>query len=133
MAGVAIKISEDTAELVRQAAKAAKNRTMAGQVEHWARLAREIEDCATVSEVNAIKEAQGDLATIDNVELRERVAKIMNAFRGSSPATLRQKVGLDEQVVYEPDADHPGGVVRIEPDGKRTVGHLDGRTFVPVS
>ena len=39
----------------------------------------------------------------------------------------------NETLVLTICPDNPGDVVRIEPDGSRTSGHLDGRTFVPAS
>lgn len=130
MPAVAIKISEEIADLVRRAAAAA-DRSMAGQVEHWARIAMEIEDRATVTEVNAIKQMRGDVANIDNPQLRERVDRIISDFRSTPPASLRQKIGLDQRPVYEPDPGSTGGVLRIDPDGTRTRGRIEGRVFVP--
>lgn len=130
MPAVAIKISEEVAELVRRAA-AASNRSMAGQVEHWARLAMEIEDRATVTEVNAIKAMRGDADSIDDVALRERVVQLIEDFRSTPPEELRERIGLDRKAVFEPDPDTAGAVVRIDPDGTRTHGRLVGRRFVP--
>lgn len=80
MAGVAIKISEEVAELVRRAA-AASDRSMAGQVEHWARLAMEVEDLATVTEVNAIKAMRGDVANIEDPAMRKRIEAVLENVR----------------------------------------------------
>lgn len=130
MPAVAIKISEEVAELVRRAA-VASDRSMAGQVEHWARLAMEVEDRATVTEVNAIKEMRGNPDGIRDAELRERVDRVISEFRSATPADLRERVALNRRPVYEPDPESAEGVIRIDPDGTRTRGHLAGRVFVP--
>lgn len=130
MPAVAIKISEEVAELVRRAATAS-DRSMAGQVEHWARLAMEVEDRATVSEVNAIKSMRGDPDRIPDAELRQRVNHVIAGFRAAPPAQLREKMGLNQRPVYEPDPECAEGAIRIDPDGTRTRGRLEGRVFVP--
>lgn len=132
MPAVAIKISEEVAELVRRAATAS-DRSMAGQVEHWARLAMEVEDRATVTEVNAIKGMRGDSAHISDADLRERVDRIIGEFRSTGSAELRERIGLDQRAVYEPDPENPEGVVKVDPDGTRTRGSIEGRVFVPSS
>ncbi len=130
MPAVAIKISEEVAELVRRAAKVS-DRSMAGQIEHWAKLAMEVEDRATVSEVNAIKGTEGNWDSIQDEPLRERVERLVAEFRFATKEEIRHRIGLVQRAVYEPDSSAPGGVVRIEPDGTRIRGRIEGRDFVP--
>ncbi|MCB1087082.1 MAG: hypothetical protein KDM63_08555 [Verrucomicrobiae bacterium] len=131
MPAVAIKISEEVAELVRRAAAAA-DRSMAGQVEHWARLAMDIEDRATVTEVNAIKAMRGDLANIEDASMRERVTAVLGEVRqGKRAATTRETLREGGLPLYESDPDDPERIIEVAADGTRRRGRFVDRVFVP--
>ena len=95
-------------------------RSIAGQVEFWARLGRAIEPLLQGAQVLTLS--------------RNATARPLSACLESvdSPAGRRQ---LDEFLQtqpyphYEPAADSPGLLVCIEADGKRTVGRFVNRQF----
>jgi hypothetical protein len=97
-------------------------RSIAGQIEFWARLGRAIEPLLRGDKALALRRA-GDtkplsecMRSVDSVEGRQRVAEHLK----SRPYPH-----------YEPAAS-PGLLVRIESNGKRTVGRFVNREFRPV-
>jgi hypothetical protein len=97
-------------------------RSIAGQIEFWARLGRAIEPLLRGDKALALRRA-GDskplsecLRSVDSPEGRQRVADHLK----SRPYPH-----------YE-SADSPGLLVRVESNGKRTVGRFINREFQPV-
>src|SRR5262245_50979022 len=97
-------------------------RSIAGQIEFWARLGRAIEPLLRGDRAMALRRA-GDakalsdiLRDADSPEGRRRVADHLK----SRPYPH-----------YEP-ADSPGLLIRIEANGKRTCGRFVNRQFEPV-
>jgi hypothetical protein len=97
-------------------------RSIAGQIEFWARLGRAVEPLLSGRETLALRKS-GDvtplskmLATVDTPQGRRRVAE----FLGTQPFPH-----------YEPAPGKPGLLVRIEADGQRTVGKFVNRQFRP--
>lgn len=95
-------------------------RSIAGQVEFWARLGRAIEpllqgtQALALSRNGAANPISACLETVDSPEGHGRVA----AFLQTQPFPH-----------YEPAPDSPGLLIRIEADGKRTVGRFVNRQF----
>lgn len=94
-------------------------RSIAGQIEFWARLGRAIEPLLQGDKALALRRA-GDskplsecIRSVDSTDGRKRVAEHLQ----SRPFPH-----------YEP-ADAPGLLVRIEENGKRTVGRFVNREF----
>ena len=94
-------------------------RSIAGQIEFWARLGRAIEPLLRGDKVLALRRA-GDvqplsdcLNSVDSSDGRQRVGEHLNNLPYPH---------------YEP-ADSPGLLVRIEANGKRTVGRFVNREF----
>ncbi|MHB1306118.1 MAG: TA system antitoxin ParD family protein [Limisphaerales bacterium] len=95
-------------------------RSIAGQVEFWARLGRAIEPLLQGTQAlalcrnAAVHPLSACLDGVDCAEGRRRVAD----FLQTQPFPH-----------YEPAPDSPGFLVRIEADGKRTVGRFVNRQF----
>ena len=95
-------------------------RSIAGQVEFWARLGRAIEPLLQGTQAMAlcrnatVRPLSACLDTVDSPEGRGRVA----AYLQARPYPH-----------YEPAADYPGLLVRIEADGTRAVGRFVNRRF----
>lgn len=94
-------------------------RSIAGQIEFWARLGRAIEPLLRGDKALALRRS-GDsqplsesLSSVDSPEGRRRVAEHLNNLPYPH---------------YEP-ADAPGLLVKIEANGKRTVGRFVNREF----
>lgn len=127
---VAIKVSAELANSARNEANAA-DRSMTGQIEHWAKLGRAIEAILPSQVAAALKRCAGDLDTLEDEPMRRKVLDALAVFQAQSPDLLRQKIGIDQQTLFETDPENPGGIIRISPDGTRIRGVMDGRTFVP--
>lgn len=97
-------------------------RSIAGQIEFWARLGRAIEPVINGDQALALRRL-GDAAA-----LSERLKTV------DTPAgRQRLQAHLSTRPFPQYEAcDSPGLLVRIDADGKRTVGRFVNREFVPV-
>ena len=95
-------------------------RSIAGQVEFWAKLGRAIEPLLQGTQALALcrnaaaRPLSACLDSVDSPAGRQRVAKFLQT---------------QPHPHYEPAPDAPGLLVRIEADGKRTVGRFINRQF----
>jgi len=114
-----VKLSDDLILDARITSELAE-RSIAGQIEFWAKLGRAIEPLLSGSQVLALQRAGGAkplsacLEAVDSPEGRRRVAEHLKA----QPFPH-----------YEQAPDRPGMLVRIDADGKRTVGRFVRRKF----
>ena len=114
-----VKLSD---ALVLDARLAGKSweRSIAGQVEFWAKLGRAVESLLQGRQALALCRSAANeplsacLDTVDSAAGRRRVT----GFLKTQPYPH-----------YEPAPDAPGLLVRIEADGKRTVGRFVNRQF----
>jgi hypothetical protein len=99
-------------------------RSIAGQVEFWARLGRSVDlllegrQAMALCRGGAARPLSECLDTVDSAEGRVRVT----AFLRSQPFPH-----------YEPHPDRPGVLVRTGEDGHRTVGRFVNREFRPLA
>ncbi|NOZ41015.1 MAG: hypothetical protein GXP24_12445 [Planctomycetes bacterium] len=114
-----VKISDSLILDARQTSKVAE-RSIAGQIEYWARLGRAVEPLISGEKALALRQT-GDLkplfellASVDTAEGRSRVAEV-----------------LAEQPFphYESAPNQPGLLVRTEADGQQAIGKFVGRKF----
>lgn len=118
-----VKLS-DALVLDARLAGEAMERSIAGQVEFWARLGRAVEMTLQAPQVFALsrKVAARPLSecldSVDSPEGRRRVTD----FLRSQPFPH-----------YEPHPGRPGLLICIASDGKRTVGRFVNRKFRPVN
>jgi len=114
-----VKLSDELVLDARLTAEIAE-RSIAGQIEYWAQLGRAIEpllqgaQALALRRAGAVKPLSECLETVDSPEGRRRVAEHLNSLPFPH---------------YEPTADAPGMLVRIEADGTRTVGRFVNRQF----
>ena len=118
-----VKLSDSLVLDARLTSKLAE-RSIAGQIEFWARLGRAVEPLLSGETALALRKC-GDaapisemLASVDAPEGRRRVAE----FLENQPFPH-----------YEPAPGKPGLLVRIEEDGRRTVGRFVRGDFRPAS
>ena len=119
--GQPVKLSDQLVLDARIVGEAAE-RSIASQIEFWARLGRAIEPVLRTDEALRLKQ-RGEavplsacLGDVDTAAGRDRV----KAFLASGPYPR-----------FEPAADRPGHVVKIEKDGTRKVGRFVNRKFRP--
>jgi hypothetical protein len=99
-------------------------RSIAGQIEYWANLGRAIDPLLQGTQALALcKKASARplsecLETVDTPEGKDRVKKYLET---------------QPYPHYEQAKDAPGLLVRIEADGKRTIGRFVNRKFQPVA
>jgi hypothetical protein len=116
-----VKLSDALVLDARLAAQAGE-RSIAGQVEFWARLGRSIELLLQGQQVLALRRGASArplsacLESVDSPGGRERVA----AWLESEPFPH-----------FQPHPDQPGLLLRIDEDGRQTVGRFVNRQFVP--
>jgi hypothetical protein len=96
-AAVAIKVSAELANSARNEANAA-DRSMTGQIEHWAKLGRAIEAILPSQVAAALKRCAGDLDTLEDATMRHKVLDALAVFQTQAPDLLRKKIGLDQHV-----------------------------------
>lgn len=117
-----VKLS-DSLVLDARLAGEIEERSIAGQVEFWAKLGRSVELLLEGQKVirlirkGEIKPLSACLESVDSIAGRERVA----AYLETLPFPH-----------YRPLADRPGLLERLEEDGTRTVGRFVNRKFEAV-
>jgi hypothetical protein len=117
-----VKLSDALVLDARQTSGVAE-RSIAGQIEFWARLGRAVEPLLNGDHALALRRAGDEqplsslLATVDTTQGRKRVAD----FLASQPFPH-----------YEPAKGNSSLLVRIEANGKRTVGKFLNGEFRPV-
>lgn len=117
-----VKVSDALILDARLTAKIAE-RSIAGQIEFWARLGRAIEPFLTGDKALALRR------TGDAQPLSEAIKSVDSA---AGRRRLAEELTKRPFPHYEP-ADSPGLLVRIEANGKRTVGRFVSREFRPVN
>jgi len=114
-----VKLSDGLVFDARMAGSAVQ-RSIAGQVDYWARLGRAVDlllegrQAIALSRGAATASLSSHIASVDSEEGRRRV---------------RDFLATQPYPHYEPLEDHPGLLVRIEADGTRTTGRFVNRRF----
>lgn len=117
-----MKLSDALVLDARLTAKTAE-RSIAGQIEFWAKLGRAVEPLLLGVQVMALTRAGAArplsecLESVDSPEGRQRVARHLESLPFPR---------------YE-QSDTPGLLVRTTADGKRTIGRFVNRRFEPVT
>jgi hypothetical protein len=118
-----VKLSDNLVLDARLAGEVVE-RSIAGQVEFWAKLGRAVEQLLQAPQVIALcrtasaRPLSACLSSVDSPEGRQRVADFLQAQAFPH---------------YEPDPKKPGLLVKIDSDGRRTSGRFINRRFRPVS
>jgi hypothetical protein len=116
-----VKLSDALVQDARATGEVAE-RSIAGQIEHWARLGRAVEAVLRGDEALAFKK-------------RSQVVQLSAALDADSEAgraRFHAHMAARPYPRFEPAPDAPGLFVRLDEDGTRTVGRLIGREFRPV-
>ena len=118
--GQPVKLS-DSLVLDARIAGEAQQRSIAGQVEFWARLGRSVDELLDGRSRRALKESAGQKP------LSELVASV-----GTGEGKARLKAYLESRPFphFEPHPTRKGVLVRIEENGTRSVGRFIQRQFV---
>jgi hypothetical protein len=129
-----VKLSDELVAAARKMAVDA-NRSIAGQVEHWASLGRAIEGLLTSADAHSLKRSKGSIskAIPDSARRLAVATAIAQALDSSSHIGLAERVAPNDRPRYGSDPAFPGLVVRVDPDGTRTPGRFVDRQFVPLT
>lgn len=148
--GQVIRLSNELAALVKDEAEAA-SRSIGAQVEHWARLGREVERILAHDWVVRLKGARpakgkkaaarrrgalpagfGDLDSAIEAEIERRalMAGVAQAVAQIDRQRVDRAVRGKGNPVYGVDPAAPGFITRYEPDGRKTPGHMVNGKFV---
>lgn len=116
-----VKLSDALVQDARATGEVAE-RSIAGQIEHWARLGRAVEAVLRGDEALAFKK-------------RGKVVQLSAALDADSEAghaRFHAHMAARPYPRFEPASDAPGLFVRLDEDGTRTLGRLIGREFRPI-
>ena len=132
--GMPVKLSDDLVLSARLEAEAT-DRSIAAQVEHWAKLGRAVEAALQHADTLALKGSDGDLANaFPNLSQRETVHALLERIVATTDrSAVTGRLQARGKPVYGTDPRFPGLVVRIAPDGTRMPGHFENRRFVPTA
>ena len=125
-----VKLSDELVKLARTEAEAS-DRSITAQIEHWAKLGRSVETALGHEEVLALKGADGNLTSaFPGLSARQAVYTLLQQIAATTDRSELARTLTRGKVVYQRDPGGSGSIMRIEPDGRRTVGRLEKRRFV---
>jgi hypothetical protein len=116
-----VKLSDDLVLDARLTGEVAE-RSIAGQVELWARLGRAVEGILRTDRVLQLKQR-------GNAQPVSACLAVVGTEAGKAP--LAAVLDARPYPRFEAAPDKPGFVVRVEQDGTRTVGRFVSRVFKP--
>lgn len=123
-----VKLSDDLVRDAREEAKAA-DRSITSQIEHWARLGRNVENILRHEDVLNLKRASEKDDALGPPPTRRAVLAALRRIASDGPRTELATTLMKGRTVYQ-DAGE-GRIERIERDGTRTVGRIINRRFTP--
>lgn len=126
--GMPVKLSDELVESAREEA-ANTDRSITGQIEHWAKIGRSVETVLKHQDLQTLKQSPltARLTSGARRTIQTALARIVEeSDRRSLARGLRKG-----RTVYQIDPAGSGLTERIEPDGRRTLGRLVNRRFVP--
>jgi ParD-like antitoxin of type II bacterial toxin-antitoxin system len=124
-----VKVSDRLLVLARQEARDA-HRSLTAQIEHWATLGRAVEVLLSYSDVLALKRTGQALPLPVRVHPDEVHARLASLGADPDRGVVRARIRAAGPV-YEA-AEEPGLIAEVRPDGRRILGRMEGRRFVPV-
>ena len=124
-----VKISDRLLARAKEEAKGT-HRSVTAQIEHWATLGRAVEVITAHREVLMLKRAGEGLSMPTWVSRADVEAVLKGLMHDTDREAIRARIESPGGPLYEEDPDDPEGVVQIAPDGRRTRGRFEGRTFV---
>jgi len=118
-----IKLSGELVEEARSSSKLF-NRSMTGQIEHWAAIGRAIESQLTGDALVSLLERMGGTMKIGRVveaDQRQEIAAVLTEFLGQTGdegAWLRE-ISARGVPLYGSEPGEAGTITRLNPDGSR--------------
>ena len=130
--GSPVKVADELAKAAKETAELA-NRSMAKQIEHWARLGRAVEQLVKTSDVMAFKAHLADASDPDKVsEARAALDRLVKALvERTERDAARALISETGEPVYEAVPARRDRVAQVWPDGRKVLGRFVGTEFVP--
>ena len=125
-----VKISDRLLARAKDEAKST-HRSVTAQIEHWATLGRAVEVMTAHRDVLMLKRAGEGLSMPSWVRREDVEARLTSLMHETDREAIKARIRAPGGVLYEEDPADPEGVIQIAPDGRRTRGRFEGRTFVP--
>ena len=124
-----VKISD---RLLARAKAEARNahRSVTAQIEHWATLGRAVEVMTAHRDALMLKRAGEGLSMPSWVRREDVEAALSELMHDTDREAVKATIRAPGGPLYAEDPDDPAGVIQIAPDGRRTRGRFEGRTFV---
>lgn len=128
---VAVKLSDSLAEDARTASADA-DRSLTGQIEHWARLGKGVEPLFTAPIIASLKKSGGNIDSLEDPRERKSLLDALTKLR-LNPTFAESAAFLTSSYspLYEADPAIPDGIVQVLADGSRVHGKFVNRIFVP--
>lgn len=127
----AVKLSNALVDEAKSAA-GSERRSVASQIEHWARLGRAIEQDLNSPSLQGLIARSASEGEPSTGALPARLGAALDA--ALQPASRQALAGdLAQRYRYGTDAAFPGYVVRDDPNGTRTPGRFVDRKFQPLT
>jgi hypothetical protein len=126
--GMPVKLSDELVESAREEA-VNTDRSLTGQIEHWAKIGRSVETVLRHKDVQALKRSPLG-ATLTPVARRAIQAALERIVTETDRSGLARRLKAG-RTVYQSDPAGSGLTQRIAPDGTRTLGRFRNRRFVP--
>ncbi len=129
--GTPVKVADELIEAARETAVLA-SRSIAKQIEHWARIGRAVEQLAKTSDVMAFKAQLVDPPDRERVvEARAALERLVHALTDQMERDAARRLIFETgKPVYEAVPGRAGRVSQVWPDGRRVLGRFVGREFV---
>ena len=125
--GMPVKLSDELVESARAEA-ADTDRSITGQIEHWAKIGRSVEAVLGHKEVQALK--RSPQAAFTDTTRRAIQAALEQVVTETDRRALARTMRAG-RTVYQIDPSGSGLIERVEADGTRTLGKFANRLFVP--
>lgn len=121
-----VKVSDNLLALAREEARNA-HRSATAQIEHWATLGRAVEAMVAYRDVLALKRAGETLPMPSFVRSEEVHDLLASLVEDTDREKVKARIRAAGVPVYAADPEHPGTVIEIQADGKRTAGRVKDR------
>jgi hypothetical protein len=129
--GTPVKLADELIEAARETAVLA-SRSIAKQIEHWARIGRAVEQLAKTSDLMAFKARLADPPDKEKVvEARAALERLVQSLAERMERDAARKLVFETGMpVYEAVPGRADRVSQLWPDGRRVLGRFVGQAFV---
>ncbi len=130
--GLSVKLSDDLVHSARLEVETSE-RSIAGQIEHWAKLGCAVESALKHPEIVALKRTGGNLPqAFPSTTQQEQVRHTLETIAASTDRTaIQKKLAEKTTPSYGTDPAYPGLIVRCDLNGAKIPGRFVNRQFVP--